>query len=102
MEDSRLKKVYDTIVKEGYDVPDYTTFESDMRDDKKLTLVRDRLVEDGYDLPEFEQFKIDMFGAVEAEPQQGFFTGVKAQIADAAKQGSSSGLSATANESVLS
>ena len=63
MEDSKLRKVYDTIVKEGYDVPDFATFETDMRDDNKLTQVRDRLVEDGYELPEFGQFKIDMFGA---------------------------------------
>ena len=89
MEDSKLRKVYDTIVKEGYDVPDFATFETDMRDDNKLTQVRDRLVEDGYELPEFGQFKIDMFGAPqpqEATPQQGFFAGVKEQIADTAKQ----------------
>ena len=95
MEDSKLRKVYDTIVKEGYDVPDFATFETDMRDDNKLTQVRDRLVEDGYELPEFGQFKIDMFGAPqpqETTPQQ------ESKAIDAATKGGENGYTFTAQE----
>lgn len=86
MEDSKLRKVYDTIVKEGYDVPDFATFETDMRDDKKLTLVRDRLVEDGYELPDFEQFKIDMFGTPASAPANPTFTAQQLGLKEEAPQ----------------
>ncbi len=59
-----LKKVYDTLLSEGFELPKYEEFVADMRDDKLLSEVRQSLIDAGYTPPEFSVFKADMWGTV--------------------------------------
>ncbi len=62
--EGKLKKLYETLKTDGYELPaDYTVFEKDMSDDKRLNSLYDNLVSDGYELPADRAFfKADMFG----------------------------------------
>jgi len=56
----KLKKLHSNLVKDGYELPDYSTFEKDMSDSNKLFKLRENLVKDGYELPDQNTFRNDM------------------------------------------
>lgn len=56
----KLKKLHDNLVNQGYELPDFATFEKDMADPTKLTKLHTTLKNDGYDLPDYPTFKVDM------------------------------------------
>lgn len=56
----KLKKLHDNLLKEGYDLPDYATFETDIADPVKRKKLHESLLSEGYDLPEFGVFSEDM------------------------------------------
>lgn len=58
--DDKLKTLHDNLVKDGYDLPDYETFKSDMQDETKLKKLHENLSKDNYDLPDYETFSSDM------------------------------------------
>lgn len=69
MAEDNLKKVWQTLYDDDYDVPDYDTFKADMEDDNNLHDLWE-VVGQKYDVPEYEQFRSDMgFGAVAEAPQ---------------------------------
>ena len=55
-----LSKLYTTVKKDGYNLPEYDAFKKDMSDPNKLRKLHDNLSKDGYELPEFDKFKSDM------------------------------------------
>ena len=67
MPNDNLKKLYDNVSKE-YELPDYATFEADMRDDTKRRKMYDAISAD-YELPDFETFTVDM-GVKKKEPSE--------------------------------
>lgn len=62
-----LKSLYDNLVADGYDLPNYDQFKTDMTDDVKLNKLYTNLVDAGYDLPEYGVFQSDM-GVKKKEP----------------------------------
>lgn len=69
MAEDNLKKVWQTLYDDDYDVPDYDTFKADMEDDDNLHDLWE-VVGQKYDVPEYEQFRSDMgFGAAAEAPQ---------------------------------
>lgn len=69
MAEDNLKKVWQTLYDDDYDVPDYDTFKADMEDDNNLHDLWE-VVGQKYDVPEYEQFRSDMgFGAAAEAPQ---------------------------------
>lgn len=60
MPDDKKKTLYNNLVKEGYDLPDYNTFVSDMTDETKRTKFHSSLVSEGYDIPDYKTFSVDM------------------------------------------
>lgn len=66
----KLKRLHETLTKDGYDVPDYASFEKDMADREKLGRLHKTLLSDNYDIPDFETFSLDMgFGGVATSKQ---------------------------------
>lgn len=64
----KLKKLHSNLLNQGYDLPDYNTFEVDMQDDKKLNKLHSSLSGQGYDIPDYNTFKSDM-GYVSKAPE---------------------------------
>lgn len=64
----KLKKLHSNLLNQGYDLPDYSTFEVDMQDDKKLNKLHSNLSGQGYDIPDYNTFKSDM-GYVSKAPE---------------------------------
>ena len=56
----KLKKLHENLVKDGYSLPDYATFEADMSDSNKLKKLHGTLMNDGYQLPDETTFRNDM------------------------------------------
>jgi hypothetical protein len=56
----KIKTLYDNLVTEGYELPDFNTFTMDMTDNAKRQKFHGSLVSEGYDLPDFETFTVDM------------------------------------------
>jgi hypothetical protein len=69
----KIKTLYDNLVKEGYDLPDYNTFIVDMGDNGKRQRFHSSLLEEGYDLPDFNTFTTDM-GVDKKKKSIGFST----------------------------
>jgi len=64
----KIKTLYENLVSEGYDLPDFNTFTVDMNDMKKRQKFHGSLVSEGYDLPDFNTFTNDMgFGLKKKE-----------------------------------
>ena len=59
MPNDNLKKLYDKIVSDGYDMPDYPTFQKDMLDTNNLKKLYNNLNVE-YSLPDFKTFQTDM------------------------------------------
>lgn len=55
-----LRSLYDNLVKDGYDLPDFDTFSSDMGDSTKAQKLYSTISKDGYDLPDFDTFHKDI------------------------------------------
>lgn len=60
MGNDNLKKVYDTLKREGYTPPEYDVFVNDMQDENNLKGVYKSLKESGYTPPEYDVFASDM------------------------------------------
>ncbi|MFI0478847.1 MAG: hypothetical protein ACH349_07030, partial [Candidatus Rhabdochlamydia sp.] len=56
----KLKKLHENLVRDGYALPDYATFEKDMSDSNNLKKLHGTLVNDGYELPDEMTFRSDM------------------------------------------
>lgn len=59
MED-KLQILYNSLVKEGYELPSYDMFKTDMSDTTKSKKLHDNLVSEGYELPDYDTFLGDM------------------------------------------
>lgn len=57
---NKFQELHSNLLKEGYDLPNFKTFQSDMQDGNKLKELHSNLLKEGYDLPEFNDFKSDM------------------------------------------
>ncbi len=57
---TNLRKVYNTLLSNGYTPPEYSMFALDMTDEKNLKAVYATLQKEGYTPPPFTQFKRDM------------------------------------------
>jgi predicted transcriptional regulator len=55
-----LQKLHATLVQDGYDLPDFNTFKTDMSDPATLEKLRVNLLNDKYDLPDSATFSNDM------------------------------------------
>jgi hypothetical protein len=61
MEDNqKLKVLHETLVKDNYELPDYNTFASDLRDPAKSKPFYDALIADKYEMPDYETFVSDL------------------------------------------
>lgn len=56
----KRRRLYDNLVKAGYDLPDYGTFSQDMRDPAKLERLHTSLVKEGYEIPDMPTFQKDI------------------------------------------
>jgi len=56
----KLKKLHENLVRDGYALPDYMTFEKDMADSNNLKRLHGTLLKDGYELPDEVTFRNDM------------------------------------------
>jgi hypothetical protein len=65
--DDRLKKLYDNLVKGGYEMPAYDQFTNDMRDPVNLRKLYDNVNKE-YNLPDFATFASDMGIATNGAP----------------------------------
>ena len=62
-----LKRLYNSLKRDGYDIPAYDTFRSDMQDEGKMRKLHSNLKRDGYDIPDYNTFRSDMgFSATSA------------------------------------
>ena len=59
MEDN-LKKLYDNLIKDNYDLPEFSVFQSDMQDAEKSQRLHKTLLADNYDLPDYDTFVNDV------------------------------------------
>ena len=59
MNEENLKKLYQTLTNDNYDLPSYDQFRIDMQDDSKRTRLYNNIQGD-YELPDFETFTSDM------------------------------------------
>ena len=59
MED-KLQILYNNLVKERYDLPEYNIFKVDMSDPVKSKKLHDNLIGAGYELPDYDTFLGDM------------------------------------------
>ena len=57
-----LQTLYDNVKADGWDLPDYKTFEQDMKNEENLQKLYDNVISDGWELPEYSQFKTDIYG----------------------------------------
>jgi len=76
----KLKKLHANLVSEGYELPDFNTFDKDMSDSAKRNKMYSSLVEEGYELPDFSTFSVDMgYGQKknEAAPSSGAPVGLQ-------------------------
>ncbi|MDY4555455.1 MAG: helicase-related protein [Prevotella sp.] len=55
-----LKSLYNSLKREGYDIPAYDTFRSDMQDERKMRQLHSNLKREGYDIPDYNTFRSDM------------------------------------------
>jgi hypothetical protein len=60
MAEDNLQILYNNLVKEGYQLPDYNTFKGDMSDSVKSKKLHGNLVSEGYSLPDYDTFVGDM------------------------------------------
>jgi hypothetical protein len=58
--EEKLLTLHSNLVKEGYELPDYGTFKTDMSDPLKSKKLHDSLVGEGYELPDYDTFIGDM------------------------------------------
>jgi hypothetical protein len=58
--EEKLKTLHTNLIKEGYDLPAYDIFKTDMSDPIKSQKLHDNLVGEGYDLPDYNTFIGDM------------------------------------------
>lgn len=58
--DEKIRKLYDNLVADNYDLPDFDTFKLDMEDDVKSNKLYQTLVGDSYDLPDYDTFLSDI------------------------------------------
>lgn len=71
MNNDNLKGLHGTLIKEGYNPPEYEQFAKDMEDDVNLQGVYETLKKEGYTPPEYDVFKSDMgFGQTEAPAEE--------------------------------
>lgn len=66
--DDKLLKLYNTLVSDNYDLPEFNQFKSDMTDNNKLSKLYGNIFSE-YDLPEFSQFQLDMFPPVKKKEE---------------------------------
>jgi hypothetical protein len=64
-----IQRLYDNLVRDNYDLPDYNTFSSDMQDSGKLQSLYKNISSE-YDLPEFTVFQSDMIGGQKQQNEQ--------------------------------
>jgi len=57
---NNLEKLHATLVNDGYEVPDTTSFEKDMSDPSKVEKLHATLVNDGYEVPDLPTFLKDI------------------------------------------
>lgn len=60
MNEENLKKIYSNLSNDGYEMPEFSQFVSDMQDEKNLEKIYGTLQSEEYELPEIDQFKADM------------------------------------------
>lgn len=58
--DQNLKRLYDNVKKDGWELPDFSTFQSDMQDEENLKRLYDNVKSDGWELPDYNTFRLDM------------------------------------------
>ncbi len=58
--DDKLKSLYNNLVKDNYDLPDYATFVNDMADETKSKKLHETLIKDNYDVPDYDTFTNDL------------------------------------------
>ena len=69
MANDNLRRLYNTLLREGYTPPAFEQFAKDMEDEENLRRVHTTLQSEGYTPPKFETFKTDMgFGVQTAQP----------------------------------
>lgn len=56
-----LHRLYDNLVKDGYELPAFDQFALDMQDSTKANKLHSTLSKDGYELPDFNQFYSDIY-----------------------------------------
>lgn len=56
MANDKTQVLYNQLVKDGYDLGDYNTFESKLQSPDKAKLLHDTIVKDGYDVGDFDTF----------------------------------------------
>lgn len=59
MED-KLQILYNNLIKDNYDLPDFNTFKSDMSDPIKSKKLHETLLGDNYELPDYDTFTTDL------------------------------------------
>lgn len=68
--DPPVKALHTNLVSQKYPVPDYPTFEADMKDPAKAAALHKNLVSQGWPLPAIDRFTSDMAGEVVTESDQ--------------------------------
>jgi hypothetical protein len=58
--EEKINTLYNNLVKDNYDLPDFETFKVDMSDNTKSQKLYETLVADNYDLPDFNTFVSDL------------------------------------------
>ena len=58
-EDHR-KALYEYLLDDNYDLPDYDTFKKELEDEDHLKALHEYLLDDNYDLPDYDTFRKDM------------------------------------------
>src|SRR3954468_23412263 len=72
MPDDKLKKLHENLLKDNYQLPEYSAFAQDMRDEASRNRLWSSLQKDGYNLPDFETFSNDLgFGKKKEESVPG-------------------------------
>lgn len=59
-DDKKRKSLYDYMLSDNYDLPDYEQFSKDIEDEVNRKRLYENLLADNYDLPDYDQFSIDM------------------------------------------
>ena len=69
MSNDNLRNLYNTLIINGYNPPEFNKFLQDMEDENNLRDVYSTLKKEGYTPPKYETFKSDM-GYVSHQAQQ--------------------------------